>query len=89
VELGEDVEIRRCAIAMFGMASTPVRATAAESVVTGSTSGALDVGDISRMAVAELEPPDDIHASGAYRRRVGAVMVERVLTQAIEEAGRG
>jgi carbon-monoxide dehydrogenase medium subunit len=89
VELGNNGEIRRCGIGMFGMAGTPVRASAAESMLTGSAPSRSDLGEIGRLAVDGLDPPDDIHASGAYRRRVGAVMVERVLSQAIEEASRG
>jgi carbon-monoxide dehydrogenase medium subunit len=89
VQLGEGGEIRRCGIGLFGMASTPLRATVAESALVGSSPDDVELGEIGRIAVAELDPPDDIHASGTYRRRVGAVMVERVLRQAIEEAGGG
>jgi carbon-monoxide dehydrogenase medium subunit len=89
VELGDSGEVRRCAIGMIGMASTPLRATAAESAVAGATAGTFDVGEIGRLAVADLDPPGDIHASGAYRQRVGGVMVERVVSRAIEEARRG
>ena len=88
IELGDRGEIRRCAIGMLGMASTPIRATAAESALVGSSSSGVELDEIGRMAVADLAPPDDIHASATYRRRVGAVMVERVLRDALEEAGR-
>ena len=33
--------------------------------------------------------PDDLHGSEKYRRRVGAVMVARAWTSAIEEARHG
>ena len=35
-----------------------------------------------------LDPTDDLHASGAYRRRVAAVVLRRALASAISEAQR-
>jgi CO/xanthine dehydrogenase FAD-binding subunit len=37
-------------------------------------------------ASAAIDPSDDIHASGAYRKQVAAVVVRRALAAAIEEA---
>jgi aerobic carbon-monoxide dehydrogenase medium subunit len=34
-----------------------------------------------------LEPPDDVHASGEYRRRVARVLIARALRQAAARAG--
>ena len=45
--------------------------------------------EVGALAVAELDPPGDIHASPAYRQHVGAAMVERALRRAREEASRG
>jgi CO/xanthine dehydrogenase FAD-binding subunit len=39
--------------------------------------------------MAALEPADDLHATAAYRRRVGAHLMETALGAAIEEARRG
>jgi carbon-monoxide dehydrogenase medium subunit len=74
------------AVAMFGVGSAPVRCRAAETSLAGASVEGLDLADIARLAVADLEPPDDLHASGAYRRAVGAALVERALRAAIEEA---
>ncbi len=79
--------VAQSAIAMFGVGSVPVRCGAAESMLTGSTVDGLDLGAVAQAAVADLDPPDDLHASGAYRRAVGAALVERALRAAIEEAG--
>jgi CO/xanthine dehydrogenase FAD-binding subunit len=38
------------------------------------------------MAVAELDPSGDIHATGAYRRHVARVLAGRVLQEAIANA---
>jgi CO/xanthine dehydrogenase FAD-binding subunit len=48
----------------------------------------LDVGDLARTAVADCDPAEDIHGDAAFRRRVGAVTVEKALQQAIQEVRR-
>jgi carbon-monoxide dehydrogenase medium subunit len=77
--------VTRAAIALFGVAPTPVRAMAAEQALVG-TSAAGDLRAVAEEAVNSLEPADDIHAPGAYRKRAAAVMVRRALARAIEEA---
>ena len=89
VELDGGDRVTRAAIGMFGMGSTPLRAPDAEAALTGSAIGGVDVDDVGRTAAAATDPPDDIHASAAYRRKVGAVVVARALCRAIEEAGGG
>src|SRR5207302_9288099 len=89
VELESGDRVTRAAIGMFGMGSTPLRAPEAEAALTGSAIDSIDVADLGRTAASGTEPPDDIHASAAYRRRVGAVVVARALRRAIEEARGG
>jgi CO/xanthine dehydrogenase FAD-binding subunit len=36
------------------------------------------VDEVRRLAEEEIEATGDVHASGEYRRRVGAALVERV-----------
>jgi carbon-monoxide dehydrogenase medium subunit len=86
VELDGEDRVARSAIAMFGMGSTPLRAPQAEAGLAGSSTGDVDVEEVGRAAAAETDPPDDIHASAAYRRKVGGVVVARALRTAIEEA---
>jgi carbon-monoxide dehydrogenase medium subunit len=86
VELDGQDRVARSAIAMFGMGSTPLRAPQAEAGLAGSSTEDLDVEEVGRAAAAETDPPDDIHASAAYRRKVGGVVVARALRAAIEEA---
>ena len=71
------------------MGTTPLRAPEAEAGLTGSSAGDVDVEEVGRTAAAATEPPDDIHASAAYRRKVGAVVVARALRTALEEARSG
>ena len=88
VQIG-DGRIGRAAIALFGVASTPVRAEVAERALVGADSAAVDAARIGRLAAEGLHPPDDLHASGALRRRIAAAVVRRALGRAIDEARRG
>lgn len=78
--------IQRAAIALFGMASTPVRAPAAETALIGSQPDPAALREAAQLAVRDLDPPEDVHASSTYRRSVGAHLVERSLTRALDEA---
>lgn len=86
VELGGDDRVSAAAIAMFGMGSTPLRAPEAERALVGQTPAAVNLGQVAQLAVRSTEPPDDVHATTAYRKRIGVHLVERVLTRALQEA---
>lgn len=87
LELDGDDRVRRCRIALFGLGSTPERATAAEAAVTGAVVGEVDLEEVGRLAMSSLDSvPSDLHGSSAYRRRVGGSMVARALRAAGEEA---
>jgi carbon-monoxide dehydrogenase medium subunit len=75
--------VERCAVALFGVDSTPLRAGEAEDAVVGTAVGDVDLDAVADLAVAGLAPPDDIHATSSYRRRVAAVVTRRALARAI------
>jgi carbon-monoxide dehydrogenase medium subunit len=77
--------VTRAAIALFGVGPTAVRATAAEQAMMAAGAGA-DLTSVGAEAAAGVDPSDDIHATGAYRKQVAAVVVRRALRAAIEEA---
>jgi aerobic carbon-monoxide dehydrogenase medium subunit len=81
VQLDGD-RVTRAAIALFGVGATPVRAADAEAALLSGT----DAAEAGRLAANSINPGDDIHATGAYRRQVAAVVVRRALAQAIQEA---
>lgn len=87
LDAGDRVE--RARIALMGMGATPVRAAATEAALAGTSADAADLRSLGALAAEATSPVDDVHASGAYRRRVCAAMVSRVIAQAIEEARRG
>jgi carbon-monoxide dehydrogenase medium subunit len=69
-------------IGAIGVGDRPLRLAAAEAEVNGK---AVDVAVGERAGVAAsaaVDPPDDIHASGAYRRSLIGTMVERALQDA-------
>ena len=88
VRLDRDGKVDHAALGLFGMGSTPLRPAAALEALDGCRPEELDVREIGSLAVRHLDPPDDIHASGSVRRRVGAVLVARALTEAMTEAAR-
>jgi carbon-monoxide dehydrogenase medium subunit len=90
LELDGDDRIRRCAIGLIGLGSTPERARTAEAEVVGKALVDIDPADVGHQAVSALDAiPADLHGSSEYRTRVGAVMVERAWRSASEEARSG
>jgi aerobic carbon-monoxide dehydrogenase medium subunit len=66
------------AIALFGVADTPVRAREAERLLAGDA----DAGEVAAAATDGLDPNTDVHGGAAYRRRVARACVERALARA-------
>ena len=67
-------------IVFFGVGTTPVRAHSAEA--------ALATGDIEaavKTIAADLEPPDDLQATGAVKRQLAGVLLRRVARQLMGE----
>lgn len=88
--LDSDDRVERCGIGLIGLGSTPERATVAESEVVGSATADVDPQALGERAMVGLDAvPGDLHGSEAYRRRVGAVMVARAWSKALEEARGG
>ncbi|WP_328395420.1 FAD binding domain-containing protein [Nocardia sp. NBC_00416] len=87
IRLDADSRIDRVAVGLFGLAPTPLRAVATESELVGRPAAEVDATEVGRSATAALSSvPADIHGSADYRRRIGAVMVARAWTRAVEEA---
>jgi carbon-monoxide dehydrogenase medium subunit len=89
VELDGGDTIRRCAIGLIGLGSTPERAETAEADVLGRPVAEVDPEDVGRRAMVGLESvPVDLHGSAEFRTRAGAAMVERAWRTASAEARR-
>jgi carbon-monoxide dehydrogenase medium subunit len=91
---GRDARVSRCAIGLFGLGQTPLRAPAAEASVAGRAAGDLSTDafgrEIGQAAMADLDSvPSDLHGPAAYRKRVGAALVAAAWRRAIGEATTG
>jgi aerobic carbon-monoxide dehydrogenase medium subunit len=67
-------------LVFFGVGTMPIRARAAEA--------ALAAGDVEAAAKAvaiDLDPPDDVQASGAVKRQLAGVLLRRVARQLMGE----
>jgi len=79
-------------LALGAVAPTPMRARAAEALLTGRELDEETIAAASAKAVEEAQPIDDIRASAAYREVLVEVMSRRVLTAACawaQNGGRG
>jgi aerobic carbon-monoxide dehydrogenase medium subunit len=69
-------------VALTNMASTPIRASATESLLRGS---GLEEGAITRaseVAADDTDPPGDLNASPDYKRHLARVLTRRALEEA-------
>jgi carbon-monoxide dehydrogenase medium subunit len=87
VELDPDDRIRRCAIGLLGLGSTPRRASEAEAAVIGRPLREVVPEDLGQSAMVGLDNvPAELHGSDTYRIRVGAAMVAQAWVAAVAEA---
>ena len=84
LRLDPDGRIAVARVALGSVAPTPVRALEAEAVLVGELPGAPLFAVAAAAAIAGLQPPDDLHATGAYRRHLAGVLVRRALASALE-----
>jgi carbon-monoxide dehydrogenase medium subunit/6-hydroxypseudooxynicotine dehydrogenase subunit alpha len=79
ISLDDDRACTQASIALLGVASTPLRATAAEKTLVGNTITERTAAQAAAEAVQGIHPRSDLHGSGDYRRRV----TESLLTESI------
>jgi aerobic carbon-monoxide dehydrogenase medium subunit len=69
-------------VGVIGVADRPLRLAAVEALIDGQTIDEATIARAEAAAAAAVDPPEDIHASAAYRRALAGTMVERALRQA-------
>jgi carbon-monoxide dehydrogenase medium subunit len=69
-------------VGAIGVADRPLRLPAVEQVLNGNKIDEAIIAMAEAAASASVNPDDDIHASGAYRKALVGVMVERALKSA-------
>jgi CO/xanthine dehydrogenase FAD-binding subunit len=88
VQLNADGRIADPRVALFGVAPTALRARSVEQELAGQTPSDRLIADATARLAGALDPPSDIRASSAYRKRAAAVLTARALTQAIQRCSR-
>jgi carbon-monoxide dehydrogenase medium subunit len=73
---------RNAHIGVIGVADRPLRLPAAEAELNGKAVDEAAIAKAEAAASASVDPDDDIHASGAYRKALVGTMVERALKAA-------
>ncbi|MDR5698072.1 MAG: FAD binding domain-containing protein [Armatimonadota bacterium] len=83
----DDGRIVAARLAFAGCGPVPVTPTGIEGLLVGARPTE-ELWEVAARAAAEaLQPDDDVHASGAYRRRAAAVLAARALRRAAQRAG--
>jgi len=75
-------KFRNVLIGAIGAADRPMRLAAAERTLEAHDMTEAGIGAGAAAAAGAVDPADDIHASGAYRKTLIGVMVERALRDA-------
>jgi carbon-monoxide dehydrogenase medium subunit len=78
----EGGKARNAHVGAIGVADRPLRLPAVEQVLNGNKIDEAVIAKAEAAASASVDPDDDIHASGAYRKALIGVMVERALKSA-------
>ena len=76
-------KLRNAHVGAFGVADRPLQLAAVEKVLNGNAIDDALIAKAKAAASASVDPADDIHASGAYRKTLIGVMVERALHAAM------
>jgi aerobic carbon-monoxide dehydrogenase medium subunit len=77
-----DGRARNAHIGVIGVGDRPLRLPAAEAELNGKAVDEATIAKAEAAASAAVDPDDDIHASGAYRKALVGTMVERALKAA-------
>ncbi len=77
----------RARIALCGAGPTPIRAAAAEQVLGGERVTGTALEEAAGRAAAATDPPSDVHASSAFRRKLARHVTREALETAARRAG--
>jgi carbon-monoxide dehydrogenase medium subunit len=78
---------RNAHVGAIGISDRPLRLPAVEAVLNGRAINEAVIAEAEAAASAAVDPPEDIHASAAYRRALLGTMVERALGDAARRVG--
>jgi carbon-monoxide dehydrogenase medium subunit len=87
VTLGDDGTCTAAGLALCNAGATPVRAVKAAAALVGRRAGAREIDDVAAAVAGEIDPPENVHASAAFRRHLAGVLTRRALLTAAGRAG--
>jgi len=86
VTIGDDGTCTAAGLALCNAGATPVRAAKAAAALVGRRAGEREIGDAAAAAAAEIDPPENVHATAAFRRHLAGVLTGRALRTAAARA---
>lgn len=84
LEINETGFCKQASIALGAVAPKPFRSHEAEALLIGKVLEPGLINEAARLAAERSHPIDDIRGTAAYRKRITAVTVRRLLTRAAE-----
>jgi carbon-monoxide dehydrogenase medium subunit len=89
VTLDDAGRVSRARLALCGAGPTPVRAREAERVLVGERPQGRVIDDAAEEIAAATDPPSDIHASAAFRKKLARHVGRQAIELAVRRAGGG
>jgi len=89
VTLGDGGRVTRARLALCGAGPTPVRAREAERVLVGERPDGRVLDEAAEKIAAATDPPSDIHASAAFRKKLARHLGRQAIELAVRRAGGG
>ena len=87
VTLDDAGRVSRARLALCGAGPTPIRAREAERVLAGERPDAWTLDEAAEQIAAATDPPSDIHASAAFRKKLARHVGRQAIELAIRRAG--
>jgi len=84
---GSDRRVDRARVVAFGVADRPIRIETAEAALVGAAPTEEACGAAAALVSEAVDPPGDIHASAAYRKRLSGALARRALADSLVPAG--
>jgi CO/xanthine dehydrogenase FAD-binding subunit len=87
VTLDEAGRCQRARVALCGAGPTPIRAREAEQALEGQQPGPALFDEAADRAAAATDPPSDVQASAAFRRRLARYNTRQAIELAVQRTG--
>jgi CO/xanthine dehydrogenase FAD-binding subunit len=87
VTLDDGGRVSRARLALCGAGPTPLRAREAERVLVGERPEGRVLDDAAERMAAATDPPGDIHASAAFRKKLARHVGRQAIELAVRRAG--